>query len=113
MMTQKQFKKLLDRDLECLHCGTTDNTLVPQHRSNRGMGGSHKKDKPSNLIVLCSWFNCQIEMNADAARLARTMGWKLDQWQDADKFPVWHNGKWFMLDDNFGRTELPFWDEPN
>jgi hypothetical protein len=41
------------------------------------------------------------------------MGWKLDQWQDADKFPVWHSGKWFMLDDNFGRTELPFWDQPN
>lgn len=109
-MSQKQWAKFLDRDLECLHCGTTDGTLVPQHRSNRGMGGSHKKDKPSNIIVLCSWFNCQIEMDAEAAKLARGMGWKLEHWQDAAAIPVWQNGKWWLLDDNFGKTELSNYD---
>lgn len=109
-MSQKQFRKLLDRDLECVHCGTNDATLVPQHRSNRGMGGSHKKDNSSNLVVMCSWFNCQIEMDASAAKLARNMGWKLENWQDASVIPIWQNGKWWLLDDNFGRIELPNYD---
>ena len=109
-MSQKQWAKFLDRDLECLHCGTTDATLVPQHRSNRGMGGSHKKDKPSNIVVLCSEFNWRIEADPYAARLARGMGWKLENWQDSSTVPVWQNGKWWLLDDEFGKTELPFYD---
>jgi hypothetical protein len=112
-MSRKEWSKFLDRDLSCVHCGKMDETLVPQHRANRGMGGSHKKEKPSNVVVMCSWFNCQIEMDAYAANLAKTMGWKLEQWQDADKFPIYHHGKWWMLDDNFGRVEVPFWGEPD
>ena len=112
-MSQKRWAQFLDRDLSCVHCGTTDDTLVPQHRANRGMGGSHKKDNTANIVVMCSWFNCQIEMDSYAAQLAKTMGWKLEQWQDSTKFPIYQDGKWWLLDDNFGRKELPYWNEPD
>lgn len=106
-MTKKEWANYLNRDLVCPHCGTDDGTLIPQHRANRGMGGSHKKHKPSNIIVMCSWFNGQIEANAKAAELARVMGWKLESWQDSLTTPFYCEGKWYLLDDNFGRTHLP------
>ena len=74
-MNKKQFQRFLDRDKGCWHCGSTGEDLVPQHRSNRGMGGSHKKDKPSNIVVLCSEFNERIEADRYSAKIARNMGW--------------------------------------
>ena len=76
-MKPKEFRKYLDRDGEkCLHCGTTEG-LVPQHRRNRGMGGSKERDMPSNIIVMCSAFNERIEQDADAASKAVQYGWKV------------------------------------
>jgi hypothetical protein len=49
-MTKKEFQKYLDRDGGCVHCGDTE-TAVPNHRANRGMGGSRERDVPSNVIV--------------------------------------------------------------
>jgi len=68
-LNPKAFAKFLNRDKACVHCGTTDSTLIPQHRINRGMGGSKLLNKPSNIVVLCSAFNGLIEANAEAAAL--------------------------------------------
>lgn len=110
MMNKKEWAKYLDRDLICPHCGTDDGTLVPQHRANRGMGGSHKKHKPSNILVFCSYFNGQIESNPKAAEIARTMGWKLESWQNASEIPFYCEGKWYLIDDNFNRIQVPSMD---
>jgi hypothetical protein len=115
-MTPREFKKLLARDRHCLHCGLDDDTLIPQHRINRQMGGAgtaSKRNRPSNLIVICSAFNTAMESNADAAQEARARGWKLDSWQDPVFEPVWDatHSLWLMLDDEFGSVALLNWDE--
>lgn len=114
-VTPKEFKKLLARDRHCLHCGLDDDTLIPQHRINRQMGGAgtaSNRNKSSNLIVLCSAFNGLIEFDSKAADMARKYGWKLDSWQDPLFEPVWDSGQstWLMLDDDFGSAELLNWD---
>ena len=106
-VTPKEFKKLLARDLACLHCGRDDETLVPQHRINRQMGGAGKASKrnaPSNLIVLCSEFNARIEFDSPQAQIARLNGCKLSSWQNPLVVPVWSapRNAWVLLDDSFG-----------
>jgi len=103
-MTPKEFKRLLLRDGGCVHCGLDDETLVPQHRMNRQMGGAKKgsvRNQLSNLVVLCSWFNQEIEQSATAATLARDRGWKLSSWHDPLVEPVWNQilRAWVLLDD--------------
>ena len=115
-MTPKDFKRLLARDRHCLHCGLDDDTLIPQHRINRQMGGAgtaSKRNKPSNLIVLCSAFNGLIESDADAAQEAGARGWKLQSWQDPLFEPVWDSvhSMWLSLDDEFGSVALLDWDK--
>lgn len=107
-LTNKQFGKYLDRDKRCYHCGSTDNTLIPQHRINRGMGGSKKLDVPSNLIVFCSRANLEIESSAESADVARQYGWKLERWQDTLLEPVLDlaSGVWFVLDNNYNRIAI-------
>jgi hypothetical protein len=104
-MNPKAFSKFLNRDKACVHCGATDDTLVPQHRINRGMGGSKLLNKPSNIVVLCSAFNGLIESNADAAALAVEHGIKLYSWQVPETTPVWYafESAWFMLDNEGNR----------
>jgi hypothetical protein len=108
-MTPKEFKKLMERDGACVHCGLDDETLVPQHRMNRQMGGAKKtsaRNLPSNLLVFCSRFNQEIEQSASAATLARERGWKLASYEDPLLVPVWYEVEraWFLLDDRFGRV---------
>lgn len=109
LMTEKEFKKYLARDGHCYHCGTTDETLIPQHRRNRGMGGSVSRSRPSNLIVLCSLFNGAIEAVTEASVTAQRYGWKLRQGQEPTDTPVFDSwsGTWYLLDDNFGKMEIP------
>ncbi len=111
-MTPKQFRRFLDRDTSCPHCGTTDETLIPQHRRNRGFGGSKRLNSPANIIVMCSYFNGLIESSAKAAELARKFGWKLESWEDPEMVPFYADGEWWMLDDNFGRAKLLNYDKP-
>lgn len=108
-MNKKRFQKFLDRDGGCFHCGDTGETLVPQHRSNRGFGGGGS-DSSSNIIVLCAWANYALESDAAFAVLGREYGWKLFKWQDPLLEPVWdaYRGVWAYLDDGFGR-----WDTHN
>lgn len=106
-MTPKEFQKYLDRDgAYCPHCGTTE-TLVPQHRAGRGMGGS-KKQTPANIILLCSLFNGLIESDAVAQATAKRFGYKLSRWQTPEIEPYFDimAGKWFILNTNFTKSEL-------
>ena len=108
-MTPKEFRKYLERDFgRCIHCGVTGETLVPQHRSNRGMGSVKSRNRPSNIVVLCSSFNQEIEQSASAASRARANGWKLSSYQDSLFEPLWDavDQSWWLLDDDYGRVTL-------
>jgi hypothetical protein len=72
------------------------------------MGGSKKRDVPSNIIVLCSELNSLIESNAHYARAALDKGWKLSTHANPEDSPVYdaNLGAWFLLTDDFKREEL-------
>ena len=101
-MRPNQFRKYLDRDGGCVHCGELE-AVAPHHRENRGMGGSKKLDAPSNIIVLCSVLNWLLESDAEWAETARQYGWKLPRGSVATEVPVYYpaRGGWFLLDDMF------------
>lgn len=106
-MNQKQFQKLLDRDQACLHCGETER-VSPNHRANRGMGGSKLLDRPSNLMILCSEMNSLIESNHFMADLAKHYGWKLERWQVPEETPIFDTRlwEWFLLDNDYNRVKV-------
>lgn len=104
-LKRKEFEKLRERDSYCLHCGETE-AVSPNHRSNRGMGGSKLLDVPSNLVLLCSELNGLIESDAAYAEIAREFGWKLSRYDKPAEIPVLDNmaGAWYLLNDSFGRN---------
>lgn len=104
-MDAKRFRRYLNRDGGCVHCGDTE-AVAPHHRRNRGMGGSKERDVPSNIVVLCSILNGQLESDAFWARKARDWGWKLGPGDDPKRVPIWHmvEGAYFWLDDDYGRS---------
>jgi len=106
-LTPKQFQKYLDRDGGCVHCGETE-AVAPNHRANRGMGGSKKRDVPSNIVVLCSYLNGMIESNSSQAHHARMAGWKLFSHEDATSTPLWdaQTSEWVLLADDFSRAPV-------
>ena len=108
-VTKKEFDKFLARDKHCYHCGLEDETLVPQHRRNRGMGGSKRLNNASNIVVVCSQSNGQFESHSGAAMAAEKYGWKLRAGQESLTTPVFDafDGVWYLLDDNFGKKEIP------
>jgi hypothetical protein len=110
-MNRREFDKLLARDKHCLHCGKTDDTLIPQHRANRGFGGAGRKsvlNLPSNLIVFCAEANGLIESDAVWADRARLFGWKLSRWADPSTTPVYDlpNAVYCIIGDDWSRVEL-------
>jgi hypothetical protein len=102
-MNKKEFEKYLARDKACAHCGSAGQDLIPHHRANRGMGGSKSRNRPSNIMVICSEANGLMESSATFATLARYYGWKLLSNQDPTKTPARLWDGWQLLDDNFGR----------
>lgn len=111
MMNRREFQKYLDRDKHCWHCGSTGDDLIPQHRANRGHGGASKLsdlNKPSNLIVLCSQANYELENNAKFAERGRLFGWKISRYADATQEPVFDawKGVWCILTNDYERIEL-------
>jgi hypothetical protein len=107
-MKLNEFRKYLERDGGCLHCGAVEEA-VPNHRANRGMGGSRKRNHPANIVVLCAEINGLIESDPDAARWARGYGWKLSSWENPYEVAVYDAvwRVWWLLDDNYGRTWEP------
>jgi hypothetical protein len=106
-MKLKEFQKLVDRDQSCLHCGETER-ISPNHRINRGMGGSKLLDKPSNLVLLCSEVNGLIESNSLHRDLALHYGWKLERWQVPEESPVFNTRtwKWELLDNYYNKVTI-------
>lgn len=106
-MTPKEFAKLMARDRACLHCGEVE-AVSPNHRINRGMGGSKLLDKPSNLIVLCSRMNFAIEADASQSELAKRYGWKLERWQTPEEEPVFNlmTREWLLLGNDYSTKVL-------
>lgn len=106
-MNGRQFALYLARDLHCV-CGCVgrEDTFVPQHRINRGMGGSKVLDRPANVIVMCSSANGLIESNAMWAKRARDYGWKLSRWDSPETTPFWDiaTGTWNLINNIYGRT---------
>lgn len=106
-MNAKEFARYVARDNYCLHCGETE-AIAPNHRVNRGMGGSKMRHTPSNIVVLCSRMNGLIEHASDAAATAKAYGWKLASWQNPLTEPVFDavTGSWYLLDDSYNRREI-------
>jgi hypothetical protein len=108
-MKPKDRASLFKRDEEqCWHCGTTEQLTV-QHRVNRGMGGSNRRDNPANLILLCWFVNFEMEASSRAAESARLAGWKVDRGGVPDLTPVFHQptNSWYLLDNAWGRRVIP------
>jgi hypothetical protein len=105
-LTPKQFQQFLKRDQVCYHCGINNDTLIPQHRAGRGMGGVKSRNTAANIIVFCSYANGLLESDAKFAELGRNRGWKLHSWQEPTTTPVWDvfNACWWLLDDQGNRT---------
>lgn len=104
-MKPKEFAKLVERDIYCLHCGEED-AVAPNHRINRGMGGKHAKaEQPANLVLICSRLNGLIESSAYYREMALENGWKLESWQDPESEPVFDacRGEWYLLKSDFTR----------
>jgi hypothetical protein len=106
-MNKKTFQKFIDRDQRCPHCGTDGDTLIPQHRQNRGMGGSRSLDRPSNIIVLCSEANGLLESDAKFAEFGRELGWKLTRDQVPEFTPVLLADGYWLIDNDFNKTPVP------
>lgn len=108
-MKPQDKKKLFARDEEqCWHCGTTEQLTV-QHRVNRGMGGSKRRDNAANLILLCWFVNFEMEASSRAAESARRAGWKVDRGATPELTPVFHHptNAWYLLDDKWNKTVIP------
>ena len=104
-MNRREFQKYVDRDKHCPHCGSTDDTLVPNHRANRGMGGHKAGNEPANILVMCAAINGAIEADPIKAETARKYGWKLGRYVDPTQAPFYDmvSGTWHVLDNFFGR----------
>jgi len=103
----RQFALYLARDMHCpCGCVGREDTFVPQHRINRGMGGSKVLDRPANVIVMCSEVNGLIESSPDIAAQARAYGWKLSRWDSPEDTPFWDiaTGTWNLIDNLYNRT---------
>jgi hypothetical protein len=103
----RQFALYLARDLHCpCGCVGVEDTFVPQHRINRGMGGSRALDRPANVLVMCSRMNGLIESDQRFAASARDYGWKLSRWQVPEDEPFYDlaTGAWNLIDNIYNRV---------
>lgn len=103
-------KRMLERDgYKCVACGT-EYDLTPQHRANRGMGGSKRGHGLSNLVTMCKRHNEQLESDPKFAELGRRMGWKVkrNSGPPPSDIAVWSFPElaWFLLADDGSRLRL-------
>ena len=80
-LSRKSLTLLRARDTHCWHCGATDD-LIPHHRKNRGMGGSKLLDGLDNLMLVCAFYNGEMESTSQTAIAARGWGHKIPAWGD-------------------------------
>lgn len=67
------------------------------------------RSNASNIVVVCSLSNGLFEASEGHSRAAQRYGWKLRAGQDSLTTPVFdaYEGVWYLLDDEFGKTEAP------
>ena len=96
-LSRKSLTLLRARDSHCWHCGATDD-LVPHHRKNRGMGGSKLLDGLDNLMLVCAFWNGEMESTSADAAAARGWGHKLATWEATNR-PVFDipTSTWYTL----------------
>ena len=110
MISAKVKKLIRERDQYCWHCGS-DTDLVIHHRRNRGSGGSKNPEinQPSNLMLICWYWNQAIESHYQSAEWSRMWGHKIASWQDYSH-PVFDRYAmgWYVLknDGSKERVEL-------
>ena len=107
-MTPAEFRKYLQRDPYCPHCGVGSPYLVPHHRKNRGMGGSKLLNNPSNILLVCAQLNTAMESESLVAADARVYGWKLSSWDDPAVVPYYDaiTGFAFRLKDDYTKEAI-------
>ena len=77
-------------------CG--DDTLVPHHRANRGIGGHKAGDSLANIVMVCADVNYLMEADDRTAVEAKRRGIKLSRYADPEKAPIKHaTWGWVML----------------
>lgn len=87
---------------------TDNDPLVPQDRSNRGMGGFNGNLNLANYVWLESWVNGGLESNADSAAEARRRGIKISRYDDPATVPVIHavHGTVYLCEDGTTTAEI-------
>lgn len=85
----------------CAWTGMTSDTLVPQHRQGRGMGGSKAAHRLSNLVWLDSTLNGLIESDPAMQAEAVRRGIKVSRYEDIEEAKIEHavHGLCRLLDD--------------
>lgn len=109
MSTPKWLLKALDeRDgHRSAEDGVESDTLVPQHRSNRGMGGRRSMNRLSNLVWLDSIRNGEIEASPQLQREAKRRGIKISGFADPELVPILHHVHgWCLLGDDGSVSKL-------
>lgn len=76
------------------------------------MGGDRTKNKqasqPANILAICAALNGLMESDSATMAKAKDYGWKLSKHQDPANTPIYDSvrGAWFLLDNNYARTEM-------
>jgi len=72
------------------------------------MGGSKRRETPSNVIVMCSRFNGAMESETEAQLAAMQFGWKLPAYATPSEEPVYNmnDGRWYRLDDDYRKEVI-------
>lgn len=91
----------------CTMCGASivDQPSAIHHRVAKGMGGSAKLERASNLVRLCGNGNadgCHGKAHSNP-QWARNHGWIVSRSIDPEEVPVDMHDGWWSLDDNGGR----------
>jgi hypothetical protein len=70
------------------------------------MGGSKLADVPSNLVLICSMLNGQLEADERYYQQGLQYGWKVSKWADWRTIPVYDamTGVWYLLNDDWTRN---------
>jgi len=87
----------------CTMCGASivDQPSALHHRVAKGMGGSAKLERASNLVRLCGNGNadgCHGKAHGNP-QWARNHGWIVSRSLDPAEIPVDMHDGWFLLDD--------------
>ena len=93
----------------CERCGRdlTYEFWSQHHRQPRGLGGTSKPDRPSNLLLLdgsgTSGCHGWVESHREEAM---RFGWLVSQYSEPSLEPVLRRGVWVLLDDEGGWTPV-------